>query len=64
MARDIAIYLARDLTGASGKALGQYFGKISGAGITRKYNNMSKSINSNRKLRRRVNQLREKIVNN
>ena len=63
IARDIAIYLARDLTGKSGKALGEYFGKISGAGITRRYNYMSKSINTNRKLRKQVNQLREKIVN-
>lgn len=63
IARDTAIYLARDLTGESGKALGKYFGKISGAGITRRYNYMSKSINTNRKLRRRVNQLRKKIVN-
>jgi chromosomal replication initiation ATPase DnaA len=63
IARDIAIYLSRDLTGESGKALGEYFGKISGAGITRRYNYMSKSINTNRKLRKQVNQLREKIVN-
>jgi len=63
IARDIAIFLARDLTGESGKALGEYFGKISGAGITRRYNYMSKSINTNRKLRKQVNQLREKIVN-
>ena len=64
IARDTAIYLARDLTGESGKALGEYFGKMSGAGITRRYNYMSKSINTNRKLRRQVNQLRKKIVNN
>lgn len=63
IARDTAIYLARDLTGASGKALGKYFGKISGAGITRRYNYMSKRINTDRKLRRQVNQLRGKIVN-
>lgn len=64
IARDTAIYLARDLTGESGKALGEYFGKMSGAGITRRYNYMSKSINTNEKLRRQVNQLRKKIVNN
>jgi len=63
IARDTAIYLARDLTGESGKALGEYFGKISGAGITRRYNYVSKSINTNSKLRRQVNQLRKKIVN-
>jgi hypothetical protein len=64
IARDTAIYLARDLTGESGKALGEYFGKMSGAGITRRYNYMSKSVNTNEKLRRQVNQLRKKIVNN
>jgi chromosomal replication initiation ATPase DnaA len=30
--RDIAIYLARDLSGETGKILGEYFGNISGAG--------------------------------
>jgi REP element-mobilizing transposase RayT len=64
IARDTAIYLARDLTGESGKALGEYFGKISGAGITRRYNHMLKRIDTNRKLRKLVNRLRGKIVNN
>ena len=63
IARDIAIYLARDLTGASGKALGKYFGNISGAGITRRYKYILDSMNTDTKLGRRVNQLRRKIVN-
>jgi len=34
LARDLAIYLSREMTGESGIALGRYFGGISGAGIT------------------------------
>lgn len=64
IARDTAIYLARDLTGESGKVLGKYFGKISGAAITRRCNHMSKLVEINKKLRKRVNRLKEKIVNN
>lgn len=33
-ARDVAIYLAREMTGESGKKLGERFGGISGSGVT------------------------------
>lgn len=64
IARDTAIYLARDLTGESVKTLGEYFGNISGAGITRRYNSVSKRIETNKKFKRQVIQLKEEIVNN
>ena len=38
--RDVAIYLARDLTGESARRLGDYFGNVSGAAITMKYKRM------------------------
>jgi len=38
IAREVAIYFSREITGESGIALGQYFGDISGAGITGRYN--------------------------
>ena len=41
LARDMAIYLARDLTGESAQRLGTYFGAISGAGITMRYKHMA-----------------------
>ncbi len=36
-ARDIAIYLARDVTGKTAVRLGEYFGNISGLAITLRY---------------------------
>jgi hypothetical protein len=63
-ARDLAIYLARDLTGETGKNLGEYFGSISGAGITARYNYISKQLKRNRKLKACAHRLRKQIVNN
>jgi chromosomal replication initiation ATPase DnaA len=36
-ARDVAIYLARELSGESGVDLGKYFGNICGAVVTVRY---------------------------
>jgi len=43
-ARDVVIYLARELTGESGVGLGKYFGSINGAAITVRYNHISERI--------------------
>ncbi|MBW1708009.1 MAG: hypothetical protein JRJ86_23095 [Deltaproteobacteria bacterium] len=40
LARDMAIYLARDLTGESAQSLGACSGGISSAGITMRYKRM------------------------
>lgn len=63
-ARDVAIYLARELTGVSGVDLGKYFGNISGAGITVRYNHMAGKIAENRKLKKRVTYIQKRIINN
>jgi len=63
-ARDVAIYLARELTGEIVKSLGEYFGNISGAAITRRYNYLVGQLKRNRKLKARINKLKRKIVNN
>ncbi|UCE52244.1 MAG: transposase [Desulfobacterales bacterium] len=63
-ARDVAIYLARELTGVSGVDLGNYFGNISGAGITVRYNHMAGKIAENRRLKGRVKHIRRQIINN
>jgi putative transposase len=63
-ARDVAIYLARELTGMSGVELGQYFGGISGAGITVRHNHVANKILSNRRLASIVNRIRGRIINN
>ena len=63
-ARDVAIYLARELSGESGVDLGKYFGNISGAGVTGRYKHISKQISRNRRLKGRVNRVKNRIVNN
>ena len=60
-ARDVAIYLARELSGLNSVDLGIYFGNICGAAITGRYNHTSGQIIQNRRLKDRVNRIREKI---
>jgi chromosomal replication initiation ATPase DnaA len=62
--RDAAIYLSREFTGKSGVDLGKYFGNISGAGITVRYNHLAKQIQLNHKLRKRIKRIKNKIINN
>jgi putative transposase len=61
--RDVAIYLCREMTGETGVSLGRYFGGISGAGIVVKYNQVANQIETDIKLKGRVNRIREKILN-
>lgn len=63
LARDVAIYLSREMTGESGVALGHYFGGISGAGIAVRHRHITDKMKTDRKLRRRVNRIRRKIIN-
>ena len=62
--RDVAIYLARELSGESGVDLGKYFGNICGAAVTVRQNHISEQIRRNRRLKGRINRVRGKIVNN
>lgn len=64
VARDVAIYLVRVLSGEKGKNIGEYFGNISGAAITRRYNCLVKQIENNKRFRNRIQRLKHKIVNN
>ena len=64
LARDIAIYLAREITDTSGVDLGSFFGGISGAGITVRYNHIAKQLDRNRRLKGRINQIKKQIINN
>ncbi len=63
LARDMAIYLARDLSGESAQSLGTYFGGISGAGITMRYKRMFERASQSRRLKGRVKKIRSQIVN-
>jgi putative transposase len=61
-ARDVAIYLAKDLTGVSGIKLGDYFGNISGAGVTVRYSHVAKTISRNPRLRGKISRIKKRII--
>ena len=60
--RAMAIYLARDLSGLSGKELGGFF-DVSGAAITMRYNQFSREINASKKLSKRVQKIKKQLLN-
>jgi len=62
-ARDVAIYLSRDLTGQSGKALGKVFGEVSGAAITMRHKAVAERLNQDRKLKGLIKRLKKQIIN-
>lgn len=64
LARDLAINLSREMTSESGVSLGHYFGGISGAGITVRYNYTAMKVHNDRRLRGRANKIKAKIINN
>ncbi len=55
--------LARDLSGESALSLGDYFGGISGAGITMIYKRIFERDSQSRRLKGRVKKIRSQIVN-
>ena len=61
--RAIAMYLARDLSGVSGKDLGVFFDGISGAAITMKYNQINAELMRNKKLRDKITNLKKQLLN-
>jgi chromosomal replication initiation ATPase DnaA len=63
VARDVAIYLSREMTGESGVALGRCFG-ISGAGVTVRHGIIAEKIKNDRKLRGQINRIKKAIINN
>ena len=64
IARDVAIFLCREMTGESGVALGSYFGGISGSAITIRYNFIAQKILNDGRLLKQINRIRDKIINN
>jgi putative transposase len=63
LGRDVAIYLARDLTNESGVALGEVFGGISGAGIAVRYRYVAQRIEWDQQLKMLITQIKQKTVN-
>lgn len=62
-AREVAIYLARDMCGLSCKQLGVYFGEVSGALITMMHKRISEETAQNRKSKRRIEAIKKRIFN-
>lgn len=59
----IAMYLARDLSGISGKDLGAFFDGISWAAITMNYNQMNAELMLNKKLSDKLANLKKQLFN-
>lgn len=60
--REMAIFLARDFSGVSCKALGNYFGGISGPAITLNYNHFTRKLASDKKLMDKKNKIKKRIL--
>ena len=61
-AREVAIYIARDMTGITCKDLGEYFGGVSGALITMMHNRIADESKRNKRLKGRINSIRNQIL--
>ena len=61
--RDLAIYLARTVTGASCEELGALFGGISGAGVTMRVKHFTRLIKDNQLLADKANRIKGRIIN-
>ena len=61
--REIAIYLARDISGVTCSSLGDYFGGVSGAAITGRYNKISGEVVEDRCLKSKVDAIKKQIFN-
>ena len=62
-ARSLAIYLARDLSGVTCNELGDFFGGVSGAAITVRYNKIAEEMAGDKKLKRKVSKIKARIIN-
>jgi len=60
-AREVAIFIARDMTGITSKDLGEYFGGVSGALITMMHNRITDESKKNKRLKGRINNVRNRI---
>ncbi len=62
-AREVALYIARDMSGMSCKDLGEYFGGVSGALITIMHNRIADESRQNKRLKHRIDKIRKQIFN-
>ncbi len=61
--RKIAIYLMKDMTGASNREIGNLFGGMSYSAVAKSYERFGKEISRSRKLKRELNRLKRKLSN-
>ena len=61
-ARDLAIYLARDISGETCKKLGEYFGGITGPGITMRYNRFINEMKHDKRLKGKIAKIKKQLV--
>ena len=61
-ALEVAIFIARDMTGITCKDLGGYFGGVSGALITMMHNRIANESKKNKRLKGRINNIRNQIL--
>ena len=61
--RDMAILLARELTGWTCQDLGRYFGDVSGAAITMACHRVKRQKNRDQRLNRDIERVRRKLTN-
>ena len=62
-AREVAIYLARDMSGITCRELGAYFGGVSGALITIMHKRISEEVAQNRRFKHRIDKVKKRILN-
>ena len=62
-AREVAIHIARDVSGMSCKDLGLFFGGVSGALITMMHNRIADESARNRRFKGRINKIKNQILN-
>ena len=58
---EVAIFIARDMTGITCKDLGECFGGVSGALITMMHNRIAEDSKSNKRLKGRIDNIRNQI---
>jgi putative transposase len=62
-ARDIALYLSRELSGLTCQELGRRFGGLSGAAVTIRHHLVSRRLAEDRRLRQDISQIRTRLGN-
>ncbi len=63
LARDVAIYFTREMSGCNGQTLGRHFGQVSGAAITARCKHIDAALATDRKLRCDIQKIKAAMAN-